>query len=71
MRLVLDEGKTIAVARDLDLTPSALAGWGKGARTDRDGGTSGLTTEERDHPCAIACPAYQMRVWDRQDVRPA
>jgi transposase len=48
VRLVLDEGKTIAqVARDLDLTASALAGWVKHARADRDGGKSGLTTEER------------------------
>lgn len=48
VRLVLDEGKTIAVvARDLDLTPSALGGWVKRARADRDGGKSGLTTEER------------------------
>jgi transposase len=48
VRLVLDEGKTIAVVgRDLDLTPSALAGWVKRARADRDGGKSGLTTEER------------------------
>jgi transposase len=48
VRLVLDEGKTVAqVARDLDLTPSALTGWVKRARADRDGGKSGLTTEER------------------------
>jgi transposase len=48
VRLVLDEGKTVAqVARDLDLTPSALVGWVKQARADRDGGKSGLTTEER------------------------
>lgn len=48
VRLVLDEGKTIAqVARDLDLTASALSGWVRQARADRDGGKSGLTTEER------------------------
>jgi transposase len=48
VRLVLDEGKTIAqVARDLDLTPSALRGWVVQARADRDGGKSGLTSEER------------------------
>lgn len=48
VRLVLDEGKTVAqVARDLDLTASALAGWVKQARADRDGGKSGLTTDER------------------------
>ena len=48
VRLVLDEGKTVGqVARDLDLTPSALANWVKHARADRDGGKSGITTEER------------------------
>ncbi len=48
MRLVLDEGKTVAqVARDLDLTPSALGGWVKQARANRDGGKSGLTSDER------------------------
>lgn len=48
VRLVLDEGKTVAqVARDLELTPSALAGWAKQARADRSGGKTGLTTEER------------------------
>ncbi len=48
VRLVLDEGKTVAqVARDLDLTASALGGWVKQARADRDGGKSGLTSDER------------------------
>jgi transposase len=48
VRLVLDEGKTVAaVARDLDLTASAVAGWVKQARADRTKGATGLTTEER------------------------
>ena len=48
VRLVLDEGKTIGtVARDLDLTPSALGLWVRQARADRTKGKSGLTTEER------------------------
>ena len=48
IRLVLDEGKTVAqVARDLDLTQSALGGWVKQARADRSKGKTGLTTEER------------------------
>ncbi len=48
VRLVLDEGKTIMeVARDLDLTPSAVGGWVKQARADRSNGATGLTTEER------------------------
>lgn len=49
VRLVLDEGKSIAaVARDLDLTGSALGEWVKHARADRSGGKTGLTTEERE-----------------------
>ena len=48
VRLVLDEGKTIgAVARELDLTPSAVGLWVRQARADRTKGKSGLTTEER------------------------
>ena len=48
VRLVLDEGKTVAqVARDLDLTPSALSGWVKHAQADRSKGKTGLTTDER------------------------
>lgn len=48
VRLVLDEGKSMAeVARDLDLTPSGLRDWVIQARADRDGGRSGLTTDER------------------------
>ena len=48
IRLVLEEGKTVgAVARELDLTPSALAQWVKQARADRTKGKAGLTTEER------------------------
>jgi transposase len=48
VRLVLDEGKTASqVARDLDLTASALGHWVERARADRSGGKTGLTTEER------------------------
>ena len=48
VRLVLDEGKTIAeVSRDLDLTPSALRLWVEHARADRTNGKTGLTSEER------------------------
>ena len=63
VRLVLDEGKTIAeVARDLDLTASALAGWVKQARADRDGGKSGLTTEERAELAQLRKENRQLRV---------
>jgi transposase len=48
VRLVLDEGKSVGqVARDLDLTATALAEWVKRARADRTKGKTGLTTEER------------------------
>ena len=49
VRLVLDEGKTVgAVARELDLTPSALGLWVKHALAERTKGKSGLTKEERE-----------------------
>jgi transposase len=49
VRLVLDEGKTIAaVARELDLTASSLARWVDQARADRTQGKTGLTTAERE-----------------------
>ena len=49
VRLVLDEGKTVgAVARELDLTASALGGWVRQARADRTKGKSGLMREERE-----------------------
>jgi transposase len=49
VRLILDEGKTVqAVARDLDLVPSAVRGWVEQARADRTHGKTGLTTAERE-----------------------
>ena len=52
--LVLDEGRTMAqVARELDLTPSALSGWVKQARADRSKGKTGLTTDERAELAAL------------------
>ncbi len=48
VRLVLDEGQTVGrVARDLDLTESALRTWVERARADRTKGRTGLTAEER------------------------
>jgi len=48
VRLVLDEGKRVgSVARDLDLTETALREWVKRARADRTHGRSGLTTVAR------------------------
>ena len=44
VRLVLDEGKSVgAVARDLDLTETALREWVTRARADRTKGWTGLT----------------------------
>ena len=49
VRLVLDEGKSVgAVARELDLTASALGQWVQHARADRSKGKTGLTTAERE-----------------------
>ena len=49
VRLVLDEGKSVgSVARDLDLTETALREWVKRARADRSHGKTGLTTVERE-----------------------
>ena len=49
VRLVLDEGKSVgSVARDLDLTETALRDWVKRARADRTQGKTGLTTIERE-----------------------
>ena len=49
VRLVLDQGKSVsAVARDLDLTASALQAWVTQARADRSKGKTGLTTAERE-----------------------
>ena len=49
VRLVVDEGKTVGgVARDLDLTESALRIWVARARADRTKGRTGVTTEERE-----------------------
>ena len=49
VRLVLDAGRTVgAVARELDLTASALRQWVEHARAEQTHGKSGLMKEERD-----------------------
>ena len=54
VRLILDEGKTVgAVARELDLTASALATWVKHARAEQSQGKTGLTKAEREELTAL------------------
>ena len=63
VRLVLEEGKTIgAVARELDLTPSALSNWVRQAQADRTKGRTGLTTEERTELAALRKENRQLRM---------
>jgi transposase len=63
VRLVLDEGKTVsAVARELDLTASALSGWVRQARADRTKGKTGLTTEERQELARLRKEVRELRI---------
>lgn len=64
VRLVLDEGKSAgAVARDLDLTESALRTWVERARADRTKGKSGgLTTVEREELARLRKEVRTLRV---------
>ena len=63
VRLVLDEGKTVgAVARDLDLTETALREWVKRARADRTKGRTGLTTAEREELAQLRKENRQLRL---------
>jgi transposase len=63
VRLVLDEGKTVAqVARDLDLTASALMKWVVQARADRTQGRTGLTTEERAELARLRKEVRELRM---------
>ena len=63
VRLVLDEGKTVAqVARDLDLTESALGLWVRHARADRTKGKSGLTTAEREELAKLKKEVRELRM---------
>ena len=62
VRLVLDEGKTVgAVARDLDLTSSALAQWVTRGRADRTKGKTGLTTVEREELARLRKENHELR----------
>ena len=49
VRLVVDEERSVgAVARELDLTESALRQWVQRAQANRTKGRTGLTTAERE-----------------------
>ena len=62
VRLVLEDGRTVgAVARDLDLTGSALRPWVEQARADRSKGKSGLTTAEREEFARLRKENRQLR----------
>src|SRR5437016_5557683 len=63
VRLVLDEGKAIPqVARDLDLTQSALRTWVERARADRTKGKTGLTTAEREELARLRRENRELRM---------
>jgi transposase len=63
VRLVLDEGRTAgSVARELDLTESALRAWVVRAQADRTKGKSGLTTTEREELARLRKENRQLRL---------
>jgi transposase len=63
VRLVLDEGRSIgAVARDLDLTETALRAWVHRARANRTHGRTGLTTAEREELALLRKENRQLRL---------
>src|SRR3954453_6482533 len=63
VRLVLDEEKTVSqVARDLDLTASALRTWVERARADRTQGKTGLTTAEREELSRLRKEVRELRM---------
>ena len=63
VRLVLDEGKTVgAVARELDLTASALSLWVRHARAERTKGKSGLMKEEREELTRLRKEVRELRM---------
>jgi transposase len=71
VRLVLDEGKTVgAVARQLDLTASALAIWVRQAQADRTKGRTGLTSAEREELSRLRKENRELRL-EREILRKA
>jgi transposase len=63
VRLVLDEGKRVsAVARELDLTETALREWVRRSRTERAQGRTGLTRAEREELVQLRKENRQLRL---------
>src|SRR5437660_5198152 len=63
VRLVLDEGKTVAAAaRDLGLTESSLRNWVDHARADRTQGKTGLTAAEREELTRLRKDVRELRM---------
>jgi transposase len=63
VRLVLDEGKTVAAAaRDLGLTESSLRNWVEQARADQAKGKTGLTTAEREELVRLRKDVRELRM---------
>jgi transposase len=62
--LVLEKGKTVTqVAKDLDLTPSALGKWVEQARADDGKSTRGtLTTEEKEELARLRKEVRELRL---------
>ena len=63
VRLVLDDGKTVgAVARDMDLTETAVRHWVKQAEVDRGKGPPGaLTTAEKEELAQLRKEVRELR----------
>ena len=64
VRLVIDEGKSLSqVARDLDLTVSALRAWVERARADAGNSKAGtLTTAEREELARLRKENRQLKL---------
>jgi transposase len=64
VRLVLEEGRSVtSVAKDLDLTASALSWWVQRAKTDRGQGQPGaLTSAEREELTRLRREVRQLKM---------
>ena len=63
VRLVVEEGRSVgAVARELDLTASALSLWVQHAQAERTKGKSGLMKEEREELTRLRKENRELRI---------